>query len=129
MGGLSFYEDSSGNKYVVGADSVPKKLGNQIIRLGSNTSYNVSGYSGYNRFTKDNFLVDFVSLAFAKCSDNDNRGVGGTTEARGCTLSKTYNQSTGIFSLSGASQTVYGANGDGSWQTYQNVNFVVYLVP
>lgn len=27
LGGLSFYEDSDGNKYVVGADSVPKKLG------------------------------------------------------------------------------------------------------
>ena len=27
FGGLSFYEDETGNKYVVGADSVPKKLG------------------------------------------------------------------------------------------------------
>lgn len=27
FGGLSFYEDASGGKYVVGADSVPKKLG------------------------------------------------------------------------------------------------------
>ena len=27
LGGLSFYEDETG-KYVVGADSVPKKLGN-----------------------------------------------------------------------------------------------------
>ena len=26
FGGLSFYEDETGNKYVVGADSVPKKL-------------------------------------------------------------------------------------------------------
>lgn len=28
FGGLSFYEDETGSKYVVGADSVPKKLGN-----------------------------------------------------------------------------------------------------
>lgn len=28
LGGLSFYEDESGNKFVVGADSVPKKLDN-----------------------------------------------------------------------------------------------------
>ena len=27
LGGLSFYEDADGNKYAVGADSVPKKLG------------------------------------------------------------------------------------------------------
>lgn len=28
LGGCRFYEDEAGNKYVVGADSVPKKLGN-----------------------------------------------------------------------------------------------------
>lgn len=35
LGGLSFYEDEDGNKYVVGADSVPKKLGSgsTIINL------------------------------------------------------------------------------------------------
>lgn len=27
LGGISFYEDTDGNKYAVGADSVPKKLG------------------------------------------------------------------------------------------------------
>lgn len=33
LGGLSFYEDEDGNKYVVGADAVPKKLvsGDSII--------------------------------------------------------------------------------------------------
>ena len=43
LGGLSFYEDNTG-KYVVGADSVPKKLGNfERINLGSNlTSFNCS---------------------------------------------------------------------------------------
>lgn len=30
LGGLSFYEDSDGNKYVVGADAVPKKLGSGV---------------------------------------------------------------------------------------------------
>ena len=30
LGGLSFYEDEEGNKYVVGADAVPKKLGSGI---------------------------------------------------------------------------------------------------
>lgn len=31
LGGMSFYEDEDGNKYVVGADSVPKKLGSGSI--------------------------------------------------------------------------------------------------
>lgn len=29
---MSFYEDSDGNKYVVGADAVPKKLGNNSLQ-------------------------------------------------------------------------------------------------
>lgn len=32
LGGLRFYEDSTG-KYVVGADSVPKKLGNSVMKI------------------------------------------------------------------------------------------------
>ena len=36
LGGLSFYEDTNGNKYVVGADAVPKKLGSgKITKLGA----------------------------------------------------------------------------------------------
>lgn len=31
LGGLNFYEDEKGDKYVVGADSVPKKLGSCIF--------------------------------------------------------------------------------------------------
>lgn len=50
LGGLSFYEDEDGNKYVVGADSVPKKLGSAgkiavAVRLGS----------GYAKPTNENY--------------------------------------------------------------------------
>lgn len=41
IGGLSFYEDEAGNKYVVGADSVPKKLGDVEL---SSFGYTI-GYS------------------------------------------------------------------------------------
>lgn len=44
LGGLSFYEDSDGNKYVVGADSVPKKLGS----LGTLTLTVTKNYSSDN---------------------------------------------------------------------------------
>lgn len=33
LGGLNFYEDEDGNKYVVGADAVPKKLGSNDITI------------------------------------------------------------------------------------------------
>lgn len=42
LGGLSFYEDESGDKYVVGADSVPKKLGEQEILIEYFNSYNAT---------------------------------------------------------------------------------------
>lgn len=47
FGGLSFYEDETGNKYVVGADSVPKKLDNSVDITGSFSlavSYRNAGY-------------------------------------------------------------------------------------
>lgn len=40
LGGLKFYEDSDGNKYVVGADSVPKKLGSVELNQVSVYAYN-----------------------------------------------------------------------------------------
>lgn len=44
LGGLSFYEDEDGNKYVVGADSVPKKLGSKNIHI-YNWSVSTSQYT------------------------------------------------------------------------------------
>ena len=41
LGGLSFYEDETG-KYVVGADSVPKKLGGEVKLISSNVTGTVS---------------------------------------------------------------------------------------
>lgn len=41
FGGLSFYEDNTG-KYVVGADSVPKKLGDIVTRIVSGEYNNIN---------------------------------------------------------------------------------------
>lgn len=67
LGGLNFYEDESGNKYVVGADSVPKKLGslsNKKVIGGSNPgnsytcTFNLSSIDGYQNFVLwDNLFV------------------------------------------------------------------------
>lgn len=39
FGGLKFYEDENGNKYVVGADSVPKKLGECDFKIKIRAAY------------------------------------------------------------------------------------------
>lgn len=39
LGGMKFYEDENGNKYVVGADSVPKKLGECDFKIKIRAAY------------------------------------------------------------------------------------------
>lgn len=58
---MSFYEDADGNKYVVGADSVPKKLGSSTIsRLLYYTFVGTNGASGTISYTAPD---DIDSLA------------------------------------------------------------------
>ena len=56
LGGLNFYEDESGNKYVVGADAVPKKLGECDFKITISAAYDTNSSNGlYNKeFTYKN---------------------------------------------------------------------------
>lgn len=56
LGGLSFYEDNSGNKYVVGADSVPKKLGDCNFEITITAAYDNATSDGLysKKFTYKN---------------------------------------------------------------------------
>ena len=58
LGGLSFYEDEDGNKYVVGADSVPKKLGSCDFEITVIATYDNSISDGLyqKKFTYKNGL-------------------------------------------------------------------------
>ena len=61
LGGLSFYEDETG-KYVIGADSVPKKLGSDVkvyaITQTTNGSLNISSdFADYANITADNINI------------------------------------------------------------------------
>lgn len=62
LGGMSFYEDGDGNKYVVGADSVPKKLGNNVSQMttlinGNTDSTSKVTLGSYTFATKPNRLT------------------------------------------------------------------------
>lgn len=60
LGGLSFYEDTDGNKYVVGADSVPKKLGNvHTIQIRLVLQYFDSG-----KVVSASLIADGVNVAY-----------------------------------------------------------------
>lgn len=62
LGGLSFYEDENGDKWVRGADSVPKKLGNILPKKityyydYSNNSF--SGWTNSASVAAGKYLVD-----------------------------------------------------------------------
>lgn len=121
LGGLRFYEDSTG-KYVVGADSVPKKLGSDVnvlddiigndgfIELGRKNSHengaafpfqiNLVSYPGYQNLTADNFIFEVIDIQFGVYHS------GNQTEyyvsGAGCSVNKVYREydaSTGILTI------------------------------
>ena len=77
-----------------------------MVDLGTGTSFNVSSYPGYQSFTIDNFIISTISISSAgpsrsysgwSCTNSPNISLEGST------LTKNYNSSTGILSLSGMS--------------------------
>lgn len=102
LGGITFYEDADGNKYAVGADSVPKKLGSCIYKLGTisggSLNLNLSSYVGYSSFTIDNIFVDVTSFYVGVSSNGTNKYPpgGAFTTSR----SITYNKDSGQLNVS-----------------------------
>ena len=55
--------------YIVGADSVRKKLGSQVVLLGtvtSATTFDLSTYAGYEKFELDKNILGYVSGSYNK---------------------------------------------------------------
>lgn len=78
--------------------------GTRIYDLGTNTSFNVSNYSGYNNFTATNFICEPVNLSKKVTTtfthDGDAGGVSGTAYNNSSySLSKSYDASTGILQV------------------------------
>lgn len=77
LGGLKFYEDSDGNKYAVGADSVPKKLGSGKIVL---KDISLSAYM-LHKHSADGYSTLSCSNSFAIELDNKSKITFGTVSA------------------------------------------------
>lgn len=106
LGGLSFYEDEDGNKYVVGADSVPKKLssGGKFYKLGQGTSFNITnivGTENRGKYNSGNFLVVWScptgSISFS--TGEYIKSGSGATLALVSNPTASYNASTGIVTV------------------------------
>lgn len=69
LGGLSFYEDSNGNKYVVGADSVPKKLGSGKFAYVTRTTTGKNSYTTTFERPNNASSVFFIIFAYTTLSN------------------------------------------------------------
>ncbi|MBO5478232.1 MAG: hypothetical protein J6A04_00650 [Clostridia bacterium] len=110
------------------------KTANQIVYLGTGTSFDVSSYTGFENFTSENFIVGGLSAPDTLTS-RYTTGAGNVEDraaARGFSIQKNYNNTTGILTLSGTSQTVQihkNSSGYSSWAaTSQNITCFAYLV-
>lgn len=108
--GTNFY--ATGNKG--GADTVLKKLGDPIY-LGAGTSFNVSSYAGYKKFTVNNFFIqpsETISTsnwgAETAYTGNDIGTCGVSSLTAGLNIS--YNESTGVLSAYISASASGGAN-------------------
>ena len=117
LGGLSFYEDETG-KYVVGADAVPKKLGNsggRLIKVGTvNTTFNAATVlSNYGIKQEDinpnHFIVQPYGGSWSGYI-NGNRGLSGYMMNP---FSASYNTSNGTYT-SNVKFSASGTNSDDS---------------
>lgn len=120
LGGLRFYEDSNG-VYIVGADSVPKKLGHtelaQIkITVGAwsdNAQYDIKPFTNdWSKLTNDNFLTSGASF-----NASGGQGILNSTSSG---IGWNYNANTGILSC----HKSYG--GDGGLST--SLSCTIYLI-
>ena len=98
----------------------------RVITIGSSSgNYDVSSYPGYKNFTVDNFVLDFNCTVSAHYNDVGGVPSGGDTDVSGsCGISKSYNPSTGIFSVSNGSGSFITWNGGASGTITSVINSV-----
>ena len=141
----SYSGTDSGNTYVtvdsIGYDSTNKKLGlkvngadtvipfsgEEIIYLGSGTSFDLKSYSSYSDFTASNFICE-INNETGYISANANYDSAYATSS--ISLNKTYDPITGILNASATLQTqVHQGSGYHFYQTQNKVVTVkAYLI-
>lgn len=80
-----------------------------IYYLGTGTSFDLTSFEEYEKFTVDNFIVGMQSLPGNSCLTRfaiDSSGTTATGHATGVSISKSYNSENGKLTLTGNSSTV-----------------------
>lgn len=123
--GKSFYSNGSKELQIGTFD------GWLVADLGTGTSFNVSGYSGYHNFTTSNFIVGIQSVA------QTNAGSGGriTYPENGyafsfnqLTFTTSYNSGSGVLTINRNGGTISGSSGGfNSASKTCDVTFRAYL--
>lgn len=121
LGGMRFYEDSTG-KYVVGADSVPKKLGSvgseiQIIQVSSGTTGNVDIKPKYENWSE----LTIANFSFGSSIGASMHGPLGQVNSCGKNINLSYSSTTGVLSIN------YNYTGDHNQNYNFSLNPNVYL--
>ena len=74
----------------------------KVYYLGTGTSYDLSKIDGYQNFTTDNFIIEFVSMGVSVFATNWS-GVSTYSGSSTVSLSKTYDSSTGKLTIGNTS--------------------------
>lgn len=113
-GGRSAVQTVPINTYVINGTAT---------NLGKITTYNASGLPNYKNLKAQNFIVEILSApSTSTAAAGDDQPM--YARASGFPISKSYNSETGIFTVTGLSQTI-GAGGTHS--TTQTIDYTVWL--
>ena len=120
--------------YVNGNKITGKLKVSSVYYLGTGTSFDVSSFNGFENFTSENFIVGGLSAPDTLTSYYTT-GAGNVEDraaARGFSIQKNYNNTTGILTLSGTLQTIQihkNTTGYSGWaSTSQNITCFAYLI-
>ena len=101
-----------------------------IHDLGVGTSFNIKSMFPdlYMWATEDNFILCAESAGYVETNSQPGYSVDAHGIANGFTLTKSYDPSTGILTIGGASQGVYLRANWGGYDAVQYINVRVYFI-
>lgn len=115
----------------LGADAASKKqLGRRARLIGTitgNGSVSCAGISGYNKLNSNDFIVEITSIHVTASYHRVGTGEGAST-AGTCNISKSYNSSTGLLSVSGLNYSLMAGNAANYGKAVLVCTAKVYLV-
>ena len=85
-----------------GTDTVTPFKNTHVVNLGSGTTFDVSSYKGYQKFSADNNFF-FGNISYSADAGSGKSDQGYVAASGSNTVSKSYNTSPGVLSINGTS--------------------------